>query len=132
MSDPEYVEVPVSAAREIAERFRKDIVIINAWDAVNERMNTTTYGVTEQDKRYAAVGGARTAAVLGEDLREAGTSLMSISNSDANEMAIKILKAARQSGGPLGTVGVRAVIEILNEQCERPMTGPHGAPVKKA
>jgi len=63
-----YVEVPVSAAREIAQQFAKDIVIINAWDAVRAAMHTTTYGVTAADKGLAAHGGQLAAQALGADL----------------------------------------------------------------
>ena len=63
-----YVEVPVSAAREIAERYQKDIVIINAWDAVHQLIHTATYGVTAVDKRFAAHGGHLTSQALGADL----------------------------------------------------------------
>ena len=63
-----YVEVPVSAAREIAERYQTDIVIINAWDAVHQLIHTATYGVTAVDKRFAAHGGHLTSQALGADL----------------------------------------------------------------
>ena len=56
MSD-RYVEVPISAAREIAESFEKDQVIVVTWDKAHGMMHVTTYGKTLEDCAQAAVGG---------------------------------------------------------------------------
>ncbi len=72
MSD-DYQPVPVSAAREIAETFAKDIVIINAWDRKHALLNTTTFGKTPEDKMNAAFGGELAAAALGAQLKESTT-----------------------------------------------------------
>lgn len=88
MSDSSYIEVPVSAARQIAEQFQKDIVIVNAWDSVHELMHTTTYGVTAADKRWAALGGALSSEALGCNLAKVK------SFSDFRDERIQLLESA--------------------------------------
>lgn len=66
-----YIAVPVSAAAEIAERFGKSMVIINAWDPTFDVLHTTTYGVTAEDKIRAADGGRIAAKALDADLLQA-------------------------------------------------------------
>jgi hypothetical protein len=63
-----YFPVPVTAAREIAEKYSKNMVIVNAWDPVHEVLHTTTYGVTAVDKAMAADGGKIAAKALDADL----------------------------------------------------------------
>jgi voltage-gated potassium channel Kch len=67
----QYTPVPVQAAREIAEKYEKSHVIINTWDSVHGLLHTTTYGVTEQQKHQAAIGGEKAAIALGADLGKA-------------------------------------------------------------
>lgn len=64
----EYVPVPVTAAKHIAESFAKSIVIIAAWDPEHELLHTTTYGVAPADKVNAAHGGETVAKALSMDL----------------------------------------------------------------
>jgi hypothetical protein len=52
MSD--YKPVPVEAAREIAEKYDKSIVIIFSHDPVHALMHTTTYGTNPQNKELKA------------------------------------------------------------------------------
>jgi len=66
-----YVAVPVAAAAEIAERFSKSMVIINAWDSTFDILHTTTFGVTADDKIRAADGGRIAAKALDADLLQA-------------------------------------------------------------
>jgi hypothetical protein len=49
-----YQPVHVTEARGIAERYQKRVVVITAWDEAHGRLHTTTYGVTAQDKLWAA------------------------------------------------------------------------------
>ena len=60
-----YMPIPVKAAKDIAEKYEKCIVIINAWDNVHGLLHITTYGVSEQDKLNAASGGDISAEALG-------------------------------------------------------------------
>ncbi len=69
---PGYVPVPVEAAREIAEKYAKSIVIINCWDSTHGMIHTTTYGIDAQHKEWAALGGEVAARALG-GLVEAAT-----------------------------------------------------------
>ncbi len=68
----EYVPIPAVAAKEIADRYQKSIVIIFAHDPVHGLVHTTTYGVREQDKEWAAIGGEIATRALG-GMPEAGT-----------------------------------------------------------
>ena len=61
----EYKPIPVAEAQSIAERFDKSVVIIAAWDPVFGLLHMTTYGVDEQEKHWAALGGEKVADVLG-------------------------------------------------------------------
>ena len=65
----EYQPVPVEAAKLIARRYDKSIVVILAYDAEHRVTHTTTYGESEKDKIYAAAGGDRCAEALGCDLQ---------------------------------------------------------------
>jgi hypothetical protein len=63
-----YTPVPVEAAKAIAEKYEKDIVIVNSWDTTHGLLHTTTFGVSEEQKHQAAVGGEVAATALGADL----------------------------------------------------------------
>lgn len=67
----QYTPVPVAAAKEIAEKFSKAIVIINTWDTEHGLLHTTTYGVSEVQKHQAAKGGDIAAKALGADMPRA-------------------------------------------------------------
>jgi hypothetical protein len=64
----EYLDVPVEAAKSIAERFRKSIVVILAFDPAHQLTHTTTYGVSAFDKENAAAAGEKCSAAVGCDL----------------------------------------------------------------
>ncbi len=64
----EYQPVPVKAAKEIAEKYDKAIVIINTWDTKHGLLHTTTYGVSQEQKHQAAKGGDISAKALGADM----------------------------------------------------------------
>lgn len=53
----QYVNVPASAAEEIAEKYNKDQVIIIAWEEQENRTYVTTFGKTKEDCKLAAEGG---------------------------------------------------------------------------
>lgn len=61
----EYRPVPVSSAEAIAEEYGKSIVIIFAHDPAFGLVHTTTYGVTPNDKQWAAQGGVIATRALG-------------------------------------------------------------------
>jgi hypothetical protein len=49
-----YVPVPVSAARDLAHSFAKDVVVILCYDRKHDLLHTTTYGRDASDKIRAA------------------------------------------------------------------------------
>lgn len=61
----EYQPVPVRAAREIAVKFDKDVVIILCWDQCHQRFHTTTYGRTAEWKQVAALLGETVTGAAG-------------------------------------------------------------------
>lgn len=69
----QYVEVPVTAAKAIAERYQKSQVVILAWDPVHKLTHTTTYGVEAFDKENAAAAGEICTAAIGADLSKRQT-----------------------------------------------------------
>lgn len=64
----DYIEVPVDAAKQIAEVCCKSQVIILAWDKVHGQLHATTYGVEAFDKESAAAAGEICSKALGSDL----------------------------------------------------------------
>lgn len=64
----EYRDVPVSVARDIAERYLKSQVVVLVWDSVHEHFHTTTYGIEAADKAAAANLGQIVTAAAGGDL----------------------------------------------------------------
>ncbi len=60
-----YKPIPTAEAKTLAGHYDKSIVIIFAWDPVHGLIHTTTYGVSEQDKDWAAKGGEIATAALG-------------------------------------------------------------------
>ncbi len=62
---PAYKPIPSVEARILAEKYDKSIVILWAWDPVYGLLHTTTYGVSQQEKDWAAKGGEIATAALG-------------------------------------------------------------------
>ena len=60
-----YKPIPVAEGESLAIRFDKSVVIICAWDPVHGMLHTTTYGASEQEKHWAALGGEKAARALG-------------------------------------------------------------------
>lgn len=58
--------IPVKAAADIASEYGKGVVVIVAFD--DERVFTTTYGVTQNDKVIAASLGELFTAKVGGDM----------------------------------------------------------------
>ena len=65
-----YKDIPIERAREIAETFDKDLVVIVTWDKAHGRTHVTTFGKTIEESAQAAAGGNRVKRALGwpEDL----------------------------------------------------------------
>lgn len=65
-----YKPITIKAAKEIANSFDKDQVIIVAWDKKYEKVHVTTYGKSLEDCDQAAEGGNFIKRALGwpEDL----------------------------------------------------------------
>jgi len=61
----DYKPVPVAAAREIAERFEKQVVVVFAIDDAHDKSHVTTFGADEQDKHLAAALGTLFSRVVG-------------------------------------------------------------------
>jgi hypothetical protein len=66
MSD--YKEVPVLIAKEIADIYSKNQVVILCWDQEHELTHTTTYGKTAFDKENAAAIGRKLSEAIGCDM----------------------------------------------------------------
>lgn len=60
-----YRPIPVKAAELLAKRYDKSIVIIFAHDPIHGVLHTTTYGRSEQEKHWAALGGEIATKALG-------------------------------------------------------------------
>jgi len=60
-----YLNVPISAAKQIASDFGKDQVIIVCWDKEHGRTHVTTYGKTAEECEQAAQGGNLVKKALG-------------------------------------------------------------------
>lgn len=82
MSAKPYIPIPVSAARDIAVRYHKQVVVIVAEDQLHGQIHVTTYGDTPTDKIRAAelgpvlntaAGGFMPAAQTFEDFRDVAT-----------------------------------------------------------
>jgi hypothetical protein len=69
----DYRPVPVAAAAAISENYRKQIVVIFAWDAEHSRSNVSTFGISASDKIVAAEAGERMAEFLGLDMAQRRT-----------------------------------------------------------
>lgn len=52
-----YKKIPVETAKQIAEEFDKDQVIIVTWDAAYRMQHITTYGQSRESSAQAAQGG---------------------------------------------------------------------------
>lgn len=63
----EYHPVHVGVAREIAERFQKDIVVIVSYDRQYNLVHTTTFGREPADKDIAAAWGDICVEATGAD-----------------------------------------------------------------
>ncbi len=64
----DYLPIPSSHAKVIAEAYKKSMVLILAYDRLHEKTHCTTYGVTAIDKENAALAGERVVKELGGDL----------------------------------------------------------------
>lgn len=53
----EYVPIPTTVAREIAEKFAKQVVVILGVDYAQDRTHVTTYGINADHKAVAAAMG---------------------------------------------------------------------------
>lgn len=53
----DYKPIPVKAAVDIAKGYDKSVVIIVAWDPIHGLLHTTTFGITDAEKQWAATGG---------------------------------------------------------------------------
>lgn len=64
----EYIAVPVQAAKDVAEKYAKQMVVILCYDREHGLTHTTTYGVMPFDKENAAAAGEICAKAVGADL----------------------------------------------------------------
>lgn len=60
-----YVNVPISAAREIAKKYKKNQVIVVCWDQEHGKTHVTTYGTSSLECEQAAKGGDFVKRALG-------------------------------------------------------------------
>jgi len=61
----EYKGIPWETAKEIAEKFDKDQVIIVTWDKTHQKTHVATYGKSDEDSWQAAEGGNLVKKALG-------------------------------------------------------------------
>jgi hypothetical protein len=61
----EYIPVPVAAAKEIAEKHAKDLVVVISYDRAHDLLHTTTFGTDAQSKDIAAQWGDAIPKLLG-------------------------------------------------------------------
>lgn len=66
----DYQPVSVAAARQIAESFAKNWVVILAGDEAHDKLHTVTYGRSPAEKMAAAAIGEFLATALGFDLKQ--------------------------------------------------------------
>ena len=69
----EYQNIPVLAAKSLADTYDKDIVVILAWNHEHHTLNTVTYGVKASDKVSAGRAGEIASKALGMDPSTAAT-----------------------------------------------------------
>lgn len=122
----EYVPVPVEAAREIAQKFAKDIVVIVATDRAHDQIHTTTYGRSQFDKIHAAelgpvlataAGGFVPAAKMFEDFRDPAERAVKYDALLArHDAAIGYLRGLLQQCPNLGADAREAVEEFLESE----------------
>lgn len=62
----EYIPIPVSEAQRISDLYQKSMVVILAYDPAHQMSHATTFGVTADDKVYAAQMADRTVDMMGE------------------------------------------------------------------
>jgi hypothetical protein len=60
-----YIDIPIMAAKAVAEMYDKDQVIIVAWDNTHRRTHVTTYGKGIRNAKQAAQGGNKIRRSLG-------------------------------------------------------------------
>lgn len=112
---PEYLPVTVEAAREIANRFEKDIVVIVSVDHVHLKTHFTTYGRSPKDKVVAAALGEGLALATGHELNQIQSfqdfrHLDAAKNSADLEIAKELLKQVQSQAGNLAPDDRRHVL----------------------
>jgi len=65
MNIQNHTPIPVLEAKKISDQYNKSIVIIAAWDPNSGLLHVTTYGVSENEKVEAALGGEIVSRALG-------------------------------------------------------------------
>lgn len=98
---PDYVPVPTIAAREVAERYAKDAVVVVAIDGRHGRTHVTTYGTTAAAKDFAAALGEALGRVVSdapagqrfEDFREPTAAARATRAAEAADAAVRDLAA---------------------------------------
>ncbi len=109
-----YIPVPVEAAKDIAERFQKSIVIIFAHDPVHGQIHTTTFGVSAQEKLWAAQGGEIATKALG------GVTELSVEFQDYRlEQARKLANVLKEALAE--APGWREAVVELEDHCSEPV-----------
>lgn len=69
----EYKPIPVEAAREIAAKYDKTMVVVLAWDPVHRLTHATSYGVSAFEKEQAAGVADICTEAIGGDLSKKRT-----------------------------------------------------------
>ena len=113
---PDYLAVPVHVAKQIADHFAKDVVVVLSFDREHMMTHTTTYGRSALDKENAAAAGEIATKAVGGDLSQ------KIEFEDFHndyspgrlKEAIELLDAAVKAGGMDAVMLERASRIVLN------------------
>ena len=90
-----YQLVPVDAARQIAEACAKSIIVIASYDPVHGLLHVTTYGVSPQDKEWAAQAGELVAETLAVGARDLWQTFEDYRHLDAGKATARIERLSR-------------------------------------
>lgn len=93
-------QIPVSVARQISRDFKKQVVVINAWDEQAQLLCTVTFGESQSDKIYASEAGKKCARALGMDINQRTTyedfkTLDAARNAEFRDFAERIIHVLR-------------------------------------
>lgn len=119
---PKSRRIPITAAKNIAKDYKKDQVIILAWDREVGDTWVTTYGTTQADCEQAALGGNEIKKLLGwpKEQTEAKPARQKRKESEIRAKLIEEIKEGlskldKDNYIGLNTIAERDIIEYLTK-----------------